>query len=531
MTNPPRTVPDLMAEIELLTIEIQEIYLQGNPIVIGWSGGKDSTTVLQLIWNAIKQLPIAQRTHKIYVLTNDTLVENPIVSTQVRNSLKQMELAAREQEMPIVTHMTTPAVANTFWVCLIGKGYAAPRNQFRWCTERLKITPADEFIRSAIATNGSMVLALGVRKAESATRATSMAKQQREFRVSDRLNTNPNHPGSFTYSPIEDWRTDEVWLYLNLFENPWGGSNKDLFAMYRGATADNECPLVVDTSTPSCGSSRFGCWVCTLVDQDKSMAAMILNDEDKEWMQPLLDIRNELDVRNEKGHHDDHHRRDYRRMGGNVQLYKAIADDGSTILKPVPGPYTKFWREYWLRRVLETQTHIRKTAPPEMREIVLITHEELSEIRRIWLEQKHEFDDSLPQIYKEATGEDFVDGRLSDEREILGNEEWETLKEICGDDENHLELMAGLLSETDKQHRSPRRNNIFKPLEQAFLRNGQSRESAIAQAQEKHGLNAAVVDGVDGVQKIRQLIDKSESKGADKQLSWADIKFSKLNDK
>ena len=526
MIDTLRTVPDLMAEIKLLTAEIQKIYLQGNPIVIGWSGGKDSTTVLQLAWNAVYQLPIAQRIHKIYVLTNDTLVENPIVSAQVRNSLKQMELAAQEQEMPIVTHMTTPAVANTFWVCLIGKGYAAPRNQFRWCTERLKITPADEFIRSTIAINGSMVLALGVRKAESATRAASMAKQ-RELRVSDRLNTNPNHPGSFTYSPIEDWRTDEVWLYLNLFENPWGGSNKDLFAMYRGATADNECPLVVDTSTPSCGSSRFGCWVCTLVDQDKSMAAMILNDEDKEWMQPLLDIRNELDVRNEKGHHDDHHRRDYRRMGGNVQLYKATADDGSSILKPVPGPYIKSWREYWLRRVLETQTHIRKTAPLEMREIVLITHEELSEIRRIWLEQKHEFDDSLPQIYEKATGEVFADSRLSDERNIFGNEEWETLKEVCGDNENHLELMASLLSETDKQRQSPRRTNIFKPLEQAFARSGQSRESAIAGAQEKYELSAAASKGVDGVAKVKQLISKP--KDASKQLSWADIKFSQPN--
>jgi len=526
MTDTPRTVPDLIAEIELLTIEIQEIYLQGNPIVIGWSGGKDSTTVLQLVWNAVKQLPIAQRQYKVYVLTNDTLVENPIVSAQVRNSLKQMEQAALEQEMPIVTHMTTPAVTNTFWVCLIGKGYAAPRNQFRWCTERLKITPADEFIRSTIATNGSMVLALGVRKAESATRAASMAKQ-REFRVSDRLNGNPNHPGSFTYSPIEDWRTDEVWLYLNQFENPWGGSNKDLFAMYRGATADNECPLVVDTSTPSCGSSRFGCWVCTLVDQDKSMAAMILNDEDKEWMQPLLDIRNELDVRNKKGHHDDHHRRDYRRMGGNVQLYKATADDGSSILKPVPGPYTKFWREYWLRRVLETQTHIRKTAPLEMRDITLITLEELGEIRRIWLEQKHEFDDSLPRIYKEATGTIFTDNRSIDERTALGNEEWEALKEVCGDDENQLELMASLLSITDKQRRSARRTNVFKPLEQAFARSGQSRESAIAGAQEKHELSAAASEGVDGVAKVKQLISKPED--TSKQLSWADIKFSRLN--
>ena len=58
-------------------------------------------------------------------------------------------------------------------------------------------------------------------------------------------------------------------------ENPWGHSNQDLFHLYRGATPDAECPLVVDKSTPSCGDSRFGCYVCTLVDKDRSMNAMM----------------------------------------------------------------------------------------------------------------------------------------------------------------------------------------------------------------------------------------------------------------
>ena len=251
------------------------------------------------------------------------------------------------------------------------------------------------------------------------------------------------------------------------------------------------------------------------------MEAMILNDSQKEWMQPLLDIRNELDVE------DDRDNRDYRRMGGGIDLYDRKMDDGTISVEPIPGPYTRYWREYWLRRVLETQTHIRKTAPLEMRDITLITLEELSEIRRIWLEQKHEFDDSLPRIYKEATGTAFTDNRSIDERTALGNEEWEALKEVCGDDENQLELMASLLSITDKQRRSARRTNVFKPLEQAFARSGQSRESAIAGAQEKHELSAAASEGVDGVAKVKQLISKPED--TSKQLSWADIKFSQPN--
>ena len=312
---PPRTVEELVEDIEKLTEEIQELYcLDEIPWVIGYSGGKDSTAVLQLIWNAIAALPPEKRTKTIHVITTDTLVENPIVSAWVRNSLKQMKVAAFEQEMPVEPHLLHPEVKETFWVCLIGKGYPAPRMRFRWCTERLKINPANRFIRDMVRASGEVILVLGMRKAESNKRATVMIKHEKG-RVRDRLSPRSSLINSLVYTPIEDWRTDEVWIYLNQWQNPWGNSNKDLFTMYRGATADNECPLVVDTSTPSCGDSRFGCWVCTMVSKDKSMEAMIQNDQEKEWLQPLLDIRNELDIEN------DRPKRDFRRIYGNVQLF------------------------------------------------------------------------------------------------------------------------------------------------------------------------------------------------------------------
>src|ERR1700685_2576522 len=125
-------------------------------------------------------------------------------------------------------------------------------------------------------------------------------------------------------------------------------------------------------STPSCGTSRFGCWVCTVVDKDRSMEAMIKNDEEKVWMTTLLELRNELDKP------DDRDRRDFRRMNGRVQLM----GDGSIV---VPGPYTKEWREHWLRRVLEAQQSARLEGPAEFRSLQLITLDELHEIRRIWL--------------------------------------------------------------------------------------------------------------------------------------------------
>ena len=551
---PPRSVSELVEEIEKISKEIKELYcLDDIPWVLGYSGGKDSTTVVQLIWYAIAELPPEKRRKKIYVITTDTLVENPIVSTWVRHSLKQMKSAAIEQELPIEPYMLYPDVKDTFWVNLMGKGYPAPRHGFRWCTERLKILPSNRFVRDMVRINGEVILILGTRKAESIKRAVSMQKHE-IGRMSDRLNDksssiksllyqSPSLPNSLIYSPIEDWRTDEVWIYLNQWPNPWENSNKDLFTMYRGATADNECPLVVDTSTPSCGSSRFGCWVCTMVSQDKSMEAMIQNDEEKEWMQPLLDIRNELDIK------DDRPKRDFRRIYGRVELFERNMGDDTTSVEPIPGPYTKFWREHWLRRVLEAQTQIRKTAPLEMRDITLITPEELSEIRRIWREQKHEFDDSLPRIYEEVTGEPFEDSRPAAERKLLGSDEWTVLEEICSEDKMHLELMAKLLDTERQYYTKPRRTGIYADLDKCFETSSRSRDEAIGNAHYQRNLKKAVeavkANPTENIQQFKDALAQTNSSAKNdtldiaklkqelesnsnqsRQLSWADIKYS-----
>ncbi len=338
------------------------------------------------------------------------------------------------------------------------------------------------------------------------------------------MSPNASLPNSLIYTPIEDWRNDEVWLYLMQWQNPWGGNNQDLFNMYRGATADNECPLVVDTSTPSCGDSRFGCWVCTLVNQDKSMQAMIQNDDEKEWMQPLLDIRNELDLK------DDRDKRDFRRIWGEVQLFERNKD-GKISVEPIPGPYTKYWREYWLKLVLEAEHKIRKTAPENMRDITLISIEELSEIRRIWLEEKHEFDDSLPRIYQEVSGEEFKDPRPGAGNSLLGSDEWAVLEEICGDDAMHLELMAKLL-DTERQYRKmARRQGIYETLEKCFKTSSRSQKDAVDNARLTRDLKTAVEQG--DVGKVKQLTlgdvetkDIQDNNSAD---TWANRKFSQKN--
>jgi DNA sulfur modification protein DndC len=111
--------------------------------VVGYSGGRDSIAVLQLVWNGIRELPAEQRTKPIHVITTDTLVEQPMVAAWVDTSQARMREAAQAQGLPITPHKLTPEIEDSFWVNLIGKGYPAPRLKFRWCTERLKIKPSE----------------------------------------------------------------------------------------------------------------------------------------------------------------------------------------------------------------------------------------------------------------------------------------------------------------------------------------------------------------------------------------------------
>jgi DNA sulfur modification protein DndC len=441
--------------ISLLLEEIKEIYLADSiPWVVGYSGGKDSTAALQLVWLALAELAPEKRSKPVHVISTDTLVENPVVAAWVTHSLDTMQQFATQQELPIQPHRLTPEVTDTFWVNLIGKGYPAPRPKFRWCTDRLKIKPSNTFITSVVRESGEAILVLGTRKAESATRAAVMEKLEHR-RMRERLSPNASLPNSLVFSPIEEWSNDDVWLFLMQVQNPWGYNNKELLTMYQGASPDGECPLVVDSTTPSCGDSRFGCWVCTLVDKDKSMTAMIQNDDEKEWMLPLLDLRNELDVA------DDRPLRDFRRMSGLVQIMK----DG----RNVPGPYTQASRERWLRKVLEAQQWIRENGPAHVRDIELITLAELHEIRRLWVVEKHELEDNLPRIYQEVTDQEFPGGRI-DESQVLGAEEISLLREICGEDQLRFELTRELLDVEHRFRTMSRRAGLYAALESSLKR-------------------------------------------------------------
>lgn len=451
----------LSQSIELGKLRLQELYRSDDtPWVIGYSGGKDSSAVVQLVWLALADLPVADRKKPVYVITTDTLVENPIVASWVTTSLDVMGQSAATLGLPLKPHLITPEVSQTFWVNLIGKGYPAPRPRFRWCTERLKIKPSSKFIQDVANEHGEVILLLGTRKAESAVRAARL--NEREKDRSDGLSPHPELINTLVLSPIQDWTNDDVWTFLMQVPNPWGHSNKDLMAMYRGATEDNECPVVVDTTTPSCGNSRFGCWVCTLVDQDKSMSAMIQNDVEKEWMLPMLELRNELDFRGDDAHARDRERRDFRRLTGRLTHYK----DRDNNLRLVPGPYTQDSRRYWLTRVLSVQKQIRDnpSTPSSLKNIELISIDELQEIRRMWVSEKREIEDLVPQIYAETVGLEYP-GAAIDENLVFGAEAFNILKRLCDGDRLLYETTRNLL-DVERQYRlKGARHGLFDSIE------------------------------------------------------------------
>jgi len=300
---------ELSVKIADIKAEIKDEYraAHGRPWIIGFSGGKDSTLVLQLVIESLLEIPWSERTRRVHVIANDTLVESPIVQAYVDTILNTLDEALPKLSLPVDIRKTTPAVDQTFWVNHIGRGDPAPTRLFRWCTDRMKIRPTTEFIRQQVCEAGEVILLLGVRRSESTARAASA----RKYDNGGRLNRHNDIIGCLVFRPILELATDEVWEYLSQAVAPGGGAHKALMDLYRNA-AGGECPIVIDPDTqPSCGSSsiRFGCWTCTIVEKDKSFRNAM--EKGFERLEPMANFRDWL-----KGFcYDDVNRMKQRRNG------------------------------------------------------------------------------------------------------------------------------------------------------------------------------------------------------------------------
>lgn len=471
---------------------IKEVYLSDErPWVVGYSGGKDSTVVVQLVFESLKELPPEKLHKKIYVISSDTLVETPLIIQSINTTLGRIQEAALKIGLPIETHKVKPVPEQSFWANIIGKGYPSPNQSFRWCTDRLKIEPANRFIEDKVSKFGEVIMVLGVRDKESVTRANVMKSHTVEGKTLMRHSTLSN---AYVFAPIRNFDLDDVWNYLLNYQSPWGDDNTHLQKLYQDSNS-GECPLVVDKSIKesagSCGNSRFGCWVCTVVNEDKALNGFI--ESGSSWLRPLLEFRNWLtsirddrtkrmkyrkngqiyflDVKVEKLNDKDHviipkksgrqrqaiPLEDFTRVPKNElkkHLYKndidlssnedpkiIVIDEDGSYKQLGLGSYTMETRKEILRRLLILQ---RDLEHPEDKHFKLIQEDELRVIRQYWLKDGDLLDE-VPKIYQEVMGNCAEIDWEYDDRPLFTEDQVTDLEILCQEENVDFNMIKQLI--------------------------------------------------------------------------------------
>lgn len=417
----------MFEEYQRIKEEMELVYLHDRrPWMIGYSGGKDSTLLCQLVFEMLESLPKEKRWKPVYIVTSDTMVENPIVKAYMHKMSSAINAASKEKNLNVQAHMIYPDVRQTFWSRVIGLGYPTPEAPgFRWCTERLKIHPSNAFTYNTIKKDGEIVILLGVRKAESAARSRSISSREIEGKI---LTPHPQIPKAYVYSPLSEVRNENVWEYLlrNEGKSAWNTDNNYLYNLYQGENLSEEDSVVgqVDKDDMKVtGNSRFGCWICTMVKEDKSLKNFI--DHGATELIPLRDFRNWLvELRaNPKA-------RDYRRRNGSIYL-TATGEYGR-------GPFTMEARQQILRKLLELEVQTG---------FELITMEELKVIDKFWEDEGDLSRRALVEIYAEVKGEKLPwDGYRKakyDEKTI------NLLRELCKKYDVPFDLVSKLMISVD----------------------------------------------------------------------------------
>jgi DNA sulfur modification protein DndC len=314
-----------------------------EPWVVGYSGGKDSTAVVKLIFQSLLRLKHARK--PVTVIYCDTGVEIPLASALARKALSELESEAASLAVPISVRILSPPMNERFFVKVLGRGYPPPTDKFRWCTDRLRIDPVTRFLESANTQSATVVL--GVRESESAARSLTLS----ENRTQDRFwRIQRDHSKRRLFMPILDYSVLDVWQVNLMLKLPRALHAEEVADLY--ASASGECPTIRDVKGAPCGKARFGCWTCTVAKNGTTLRNLI--DSGHTNLKPLLEFRLWL----ERHRSDPRFRRSKRRNG-------ALG----------PGPMTLPWRRLALKKLLKTQ---------QQSGLQLVSNEELTEIQKEW---------------------------------------------------------------------------------------------------------------------------------------------------
>ena len=318
-----RRFPNSFQILSAITRIVDAYKSDPEPWVVGYSGGKDSTALVKLIFQSL--LRINDRQKPVTVIYCDTGVEIPLASTLARKALIDLDAEARDFDLPISVRILSPAMTERFFVKVIGRGYPPPTDKFRWCTDRLRIDSVSDFLASERVSSATVVL--GIRESESATRKLTLIENGTEDRY---WKTQRGVRNRRLFMPILDYSVQDVWLANLLLDRPRALRARDVAELY--ASASGKCPTVRDLKGAPCGRARFGCWTCTVAKNGVTLRNLIESGHDS--LKPLRRFRMWI----EKERSNPRYRWPKRR-NGRIGL----------------GPMTLTWRRMALRRLLKAQ--------------------------------------------------------------------------------------------------------------------------------------------------------------------------------
>ena len=426
---------------ENIVEEMKIVYLHDKrPWMIGFSGGKDSTMLVMLVFEMLAKLRPDQINKKIYITSSDTMVENPIVKNYM---YKMSEMIGETgKKLGIISNIITPAFDKTFWAYVIGLGYPTPEPPgFRWCTDRLKIRPINQFTLETINKNGEVIMLLGVRKAESSYRARGITAREIEGKL---LVKHTDIDNAYVYNPLTEIPNALVWEYLlkNDGITAWGSDNKYLFSLYQGENLGEEQSVLGEVDKDRIavtGNSRFGCWICTMVKEDKSLLNFIEGGSTeliplRDFRYKLLNYRNNPDMRDKK------------RRNGAVYENK----NGELGL----GPFTLAARQKILEELLQLEVETG---------FEIITKGELKAIDKMWEDEGDLNRRTLVDIYYRVKGEKLPwdDYRTP----MFSDSAMEILQSTCKEYSIEPEMMQKLIVAVEKNKHYSRGNKVAKAFD------------------------------------------------------------------
>lgn len=321
---------------------IQKEYLKDDcPWFLGYSGGKDSSALLTLVFNAL--LEVSTHHKIINVIYCDTGVEIPTISYYVKNTINSLQAETKKLKLPLNFNIIKPKLDDRYFVKVIGRGYPPPTNIFRWCTDRLRINP----VKSVINPQKNSVVLLGVRMGESKERDKTIKKHNTNSKYY--LNQG-NSTKTKIFSPIVSYSLKDVWSTLKHNAFPQSIDHSLIGQIYKDA--GSECPVYKETKGTPCGKGRFGCWTCTVVRKDKSVESMIANGHDN--LDELFKFRNWL-----------------AEFRDNLKYRSTVRRNGTVGL----GPITLKGREIILDKLLYAQ---------QKSKLDLIEEQEIHRIHQLW---------------------------------------------------------------------------------------------------------------------------------------------------